>query len=296
MQFGVGRLPGMVAGSLRGEGQAAATLAPGHHDLRDLPLAPYAAAWLGHGSVLMRQGGRTVLMDPVLSARIGPRIGGRVIGPARLTASPVAASELPEIDFVLISHAHYDHLDRPTLEQLAGPSTTVVTSRRTRKLIPPGFRRVIELDWDNELHFDGLRISARRPEHWGGRRAVDLARGCNSYLIESDDRRTLAAGDTAHTHEFDSLGEVDLAVFGIGAYEPSDHHHATPEQVWRMFSAMPGRVLLPVHHSTFEISAEHVDEPLERLFAAAGEASDRIAALAPGELWTPAAEADHETR
>ena len=288
MQFGVQRLPGMVAGSVR-EARAvpgASTIAIGH-DLRELLQVRYGAAWLGHGSAIVRQGGLTILVDPVLSHRIGPRIGGRTIGPARLSAAPATFAELPPADLILISHAHYDHLDRPTLERLAHSGTTVVTSRRTRKLIPRGFGRVIELGMDDELEIGGVRLSVLRPEHWGGRTAVDVARGCNSYLIESDDHRTLAPGDTALTGEFDSLGAVDLAVFGIGAYEPSEHHHATPEQVWRMFSAMPGRVLLPVHHSTFEISAEHVDEPMARLLAAAGDAAARIAAVKPGELWLP---------
>jgi len=291
LQFGVHRLPGMVAGSVRearrgGVVPGASTIASGQ-DLRELLQVRYGAAWLGHGSALVRQGGMTILVDPVLSHRIGPRIGGRTIGPARLEAAPAPSDELPPIDLVLISHAHYDHLDRPTLEQLAASGTTVVTSRRTRRLIPRGFRRVIELGLDDQLEIGGVRLSALRPEHWGGRTAVDVARGCNSYLIESDEHRTLAPGDTALTSEFDALGSVDLAVFGIGAYEPSEHHHATPEQVWRMFTAMPGGVLLPVHHSTFEISAEHVDEPMQRLLAAAGNDAARIAAVKPGELWLP---------
>lgn len=291
MQFGVNRLPGMVADSVRDTRRRTADseAVPGivDHDLRKISSVPFAAAWLGHAGVLLRQGGTTIVIDPVLSDRIGPRIGGRTIGPARLAAAPAPVGELPPIDLVLISHAHYDHLDRPTLEQLAAANTTVVTARRTQRLIPSGFGRVIELAPTEDLRIGGVRVSALRPEHWGGRTAVDVARGCNSYLIESDDRRTLAPGDTALTSEFDAVGEVDLAVFGIGAYEPSDHHHATPEQVWRMFTAMPGRVLLPVHHSTFEISGEHVDEPMARLRNAAGDRAAQIAAVQPGELWTP---------
>lgn len=290
VHFSVNRLPGMVAGSVRearGRGPGVPATGEAGHDLRELLQVEYGAAWLGHGSVLLRQGGMTMLVDPVLSHRIGPRIGGKTVGPARLNAAPAGADKLPRPDLILISHAHYDHLDVPTLEQLAHAETTVITSRRTRKLIPRGFGRVIEMGWDEEVEIGGTKIAALRPEHWGGRTAVDVARGCNSYLIESDDRRTLAPGDTALTSEFDTLGGVDLAVFGIGAYEPSEHHHATPEQVWRMFTAMSGAMLLPVHHSTFEISAEHVDEPMQRLLAAAGERVGQVAAVNPGELWIP---------
>ncbi len=287
-RFGIDRLPGMVADSIRSQSQPASKTPPSPtQDLRDAVYAKFAAAWLGHAGVLLRQGDTTILIDPVLSDRIGPRVGGRTIGPARLTPNPATVDRLPEVDLVLITHAHYDHLDRPTLEQLARQETTVLTSKRTRRLIPRGFGNVIELHWDGVIEVGGVRVSALRPEHWGGRTAIDVLRGCNSYLIESDKHRTLAPGDTAETGEFASLGGVDLALFGIGAYEPSEHHHATPEQVWNMFCRMPGRVLLPVHHSTFAISGEHVDEPMARLLEAAGEQVEKVAQMKPGQLWIP---------
>lgn len=283
MRFGLDRVPRMVRESVRSE--AGARGERGGMDLREAGGAAFGAAWLGHAGVLLRQGGMTILVDPVLSDRIGPRIGTRTIGPGRLSPSPLEVDRLPPVDLVLITHAHFDHLDKPTLEQLAGNGATVITSRRTRRLIPRGFASVVELHWDGVVEVGGVRVSALRPEHWGGRTAIDVVRGCNSYLIESGDRRTLAPGDTAETGEFEGVGEVDLATFGIGAYEPSEHHHATPEQVWRMFTAMPGQALLPVHHSTFEISAEHVDEPMARLLRAAGEEQERVVRVAAGELW-----------
>ena len=93
------------------------------------------------------------------------------------------------------------------------------------------------------------------------------------------------------TDAFDRVGAVDLAVFGIGAYEPWEHAHANPEEVWSMFSAIdraaPGRSrLLPIHHSTFELGAEHIDEPMERLLAAAGPDAGRIVGRDMGELWS----------
>ncbi|MBK7403936.1 MAG: MBL fold metallo-hydrolase [Phycisphaerales bacterium] len=281
VRFGMDRVPSMLRDSVRGDGGAGAR----QGDLRGAGGVAFGAAWLGHGGVLLRQGGMTILVDPVLSHRIGPRIGGRTIGPGRLSPAPLGVDGLPRVDLVLITHAHFDHLDKPTLERLAGHGTTVVTSRRTRRLIPRGFASVVELHWDGVVEVGGVRVSALRPEHWGGRTAIDVVRGCNSYLIESDDQRTLAPGDTAETGEFESVGPVDLAAFGIGAYEPSEHHHATPEQVWRMFMGMPGARLLPVHHSTFEISGEHVDEPMARLLAAAGEEAERVVRVGPGELW-----------
>jgi L-ascorbate metabolism protein UlaG (beta-lactamase superfamily) len=97
------------------------------------------------------------------------------------------------------------------------------------------------------------------------------------------------AGDTAHTDTYDDYGPAELAVFGIGAYDPREHMHATPEQVWRMFSRMQARWLLPIHHSTFELSDEPVEEPMRRLLLAARGKQDRVIQVAPGELWTPPA-------
>src|SRR6185369_8558322 len=188
---------------------------------------------------------------------------------------------LPPIDVVMLSHAHFDHLDRPSLKRLAaGPAkgATVVTAQFTRKLVPPGFGDVLELPWRQVLRLgkpgcgEGeVVVQAMQPEHWGARTAVDRHRRFNSYLLEAPGGRVLFAGDTAHTHAFDVLGPtgVDLAVFGIGAYDPWEHAHATPEQVWSMYTRLSGGsprgALLPMHHSTFVLGREPLHEPIERL-------------------------------
>lgn len=249
-----------------------------------------AAAWLGHASVLLRFDHRTALVDPVLSARIGPRVGGRIIGPARLTPSPVRAADLRESDAVLITHAHFDHLDRPTLERIASTKTVAIVARGLRSLMPTGFREVVELDWGNRFELEGFAVRAVEPAHWGARTAFDRRRSFNAYVIESDAGLSLATGDTAHTRAFDALDPIDLAIFGIGAYDPWEHQHATPEQVWDMFTAIggvdtPNGLLLPVHHSTFELSDEPADEPMRRLMAAAGDRSDHVLGAKPGDVF-----------
>jgi L-ascorbate metabolism protein UlaG (beta-lactamase superfamily) len=243
-----------------------------------------ALAWLGHSSVLESVHGRTVLVDPVFSPRIGPRIGRVVLGPGRLCACLMDPAAIAGVDLVLITHAHFDHLDRPTLERLASKRTTVVTARRTRRLIPRGFARVVELDWDEEIEVEGVGVRALRPAHWGARIALDRWRGFNSYVVRDGGVGTLMAGDTAQTRAFDALTGIDVAVFGIGAYRPWVTQHATPEQVWSMFRASGARLLLPVHHSTFELSDEAPDEPRRRLLAAAGSEAHRIMDLVPGEV------------
>lgn len=248
---------------------------------------PVAAAWLGHATVLLRLADRWILTDPVFSRRIGPRIGRRTYGVSRHTPAPIEPTGLPHIDLILISHAHFDHLDRPSLHRLASEHTTVITAAKTADLIPDGFHAVHEMGPGEHHTAHGLRITAHEPDHWGSRFALDRWRGCNAYLLESDEGRYFFAGDTADTRNFEKVGRVDLSVFGIGAYDPWEHAHATPEQAWRMAADMGSDLLLPMHHSTFELSDEPVGDPLRRLFEAAGDDADTIITPQLGELWTP---------
>ncbi len=266
------------------------------HDHPPLPLdlphvvaeRPLAASWLGHATVLLRLGGRWILTDPVFSARIGIPIGPVTLGLGR-HAPAIDPATLPRPDLILISHAHFDHLDVPSLKRLIHPETRVVTASGTGRLIPRGFAEVDELGWDRELRVDGLTLRAMQPRHWGARVTIDRRRGYNSYLLDSDARRALFAGDTALTDRFKSLAEeprrTDLAIFGIGAYDPWIHNHASPEQVWEMFNQSGARRLMPMHHSTFKLSDEPREEPLQRLLLAAGSTRELVVAHELGGLW-----------
>jgi L-ascorbate metabolism protein UlaG (beta-lactamase superfamily) len=257
--------------------------------LPDLTRHDLAAVWLGHATVLMRVGRVNILTDPVLSERIGPSVARVTIGIPRLAPPPAAPSDLPPIDLVLLSHAHFDHLDKPTLRAIASRHTTVITARRTARLVPPGFGRVIELDWHEVLRFRGLHLAALRPAHWGARTALDRDRGYNSYVVRGDPGGVLFAGDTAFTRAFDGVRGVRLAAIGIGASRNWEHAHATPEQAWAMFEAMgdgTAERLLPIHHSTYPIGEERPEEPMERLLAAAGRGAGRVIRAEPGTLWS----------
>lgn len=235
-----------------------------------------AFAWLGHASMVCNLAGVTVAVDPVLSTRIGARLGNRTLGLARLQPAPASPECIRGVDLVLLTHAHFDHLDRPTLAAMSDRGTSVIAPPGVGALVPETFGRVYTLDAGKSLSFRGLRITAIQPRHWGARTWIDRHRRVNSYIVEADGIRVLFAGDTAYTESFARHGPFDLAVFGIGAYNPWVHMHATPEQVVRMADLSATSRLLPVHHSTFELSDEPVDEPMQRLRQAVEPSPSRL--------------------
>jgi len=147
---------------------------------------------------------------------------------------------------------------------------------------------VIELKAEESISTCGLKVSAIQPAHWGARSIFDRRRGVNSYLVESstptNTQRVLFTGDTAETKAYEHLDQIDLAVFGIGAYDPWDHMHATPEQAWKMFLSLGARYMLPIHHSTFELSDEPIGEPMHRLTQIAADNLDAIINPNVGEI------------
>jgi L-ascorbate metabolism protein UlaG (beta-lactamase superfamily) len=260
--------------------------APRRPDLANWPDQALAAAWLGHATVLLRVGGMTILTDPVLCNRIGIGLGLITGGPRRHLAPALAIRELPPIDLMLISHAHYDHLDRPTLVKL-DKNIPVITAGGTFDLIRDlGFRTVAELRWGESTLLHGVKVTAQKVAHWGARTFFDKHRGYNAYLIEAGKHRILYGGDTAFQDYFKELGRVDLAILGIGGYDPYLASHATPEQAWEMANHLNADYLLPMHHSTFRLSHEPTNEPIERLLSVAGKETDRIAMTQVGGQWT----------
>jgi L-ascorbate metabolism protein UlaG (beta-lactamase superfamily) len=215
------------------------------------------------------------------------------IGPKRLIAPALKFHELPKIDVVLLSHAHFDHFDLRTLHRF-DKKTSVITAPKTTDLLKwTRLRDITELHWGESkvLNIAGqtegdVAISAFQVRHWGARKQHDDYRGYNGYVVEGNGRRILVGGDTAMTDTFAKLRRpIDLAIMSIGAYNPWIHSHCTPEQAVEMATAAGARFIMPVHHQTFRLSFEPLREPIERFQAALSTSPERIALREIGETF-----------
>jgi L-ascorbate metabolism protein UlaG (beta-lactamase superfamily) len=249
-------------------------------------------AWLGHSTVLVNFFGVTILTDPVLFPRVGIRLPGFTVGPKRLTAPALRFHELPHIDVILLSHAHFDHFDLRTL-RCFNQTTRVITARATRDLLKrTRFSDITELGWGERRTLAAaagdIEITAFAVKHWGARTQHDTHRGYNGYLVERSNRRVIFAGDTAMSDKFETLrryGPIDVAIMPISAYNPWIQSHGTPEQAVQMANAAGARFIVPMHHQTFRLSVEPFAEPIERFEAALRRTPERIALRQVGETF-----------
>lgn len=249
-------------------------------------------SWLGHATTLLNFFGVRLILDPVFSARVGPAPWLGNIGPKRYIAPALGVEDLPPLELIVLSHAHYDHFDVRTLRQL--PKTaTVITAPETSDLLEGmGFAQVKELDWSERYIFKNgageLEIQAVQVRHWGQRLPDKKVRGYNGYILRREGRSVLFAGDTAMTPLFKQhrrLGPFDLAIMPIAAYDPWIWNHCTPEEAVAMANDAGARHIAPVHHETFKLSDEPMDEPVRRFEEALAGERSRIAWRKVGETF-----------
>jgi len=233
------------------------------------------AAWLGHSTVLMNVYGITILTDPVLFNHVGADTFFGTVGPKRLIAPALTVKQLPPIDLVLLSHAHMDHLNSATLRCFPKTTRGVTAGATADLLTDTRLKEPKELAWGEKTRITtaqgDVEIEAFEVKHWGARWRYDKHRGYNGYIISREGRKIIFGGDTAWSESFRSLrdkGPFDLAVMPIGAYQPWERAHCTPEQAVRMANDAGADHLLPIHFKTFAFGREGVIEPVERLEAA----------------------------
>jgi N-acyl-phosphatidylethanolamine-hydrolysing phospholipase D len=232
--------------------------------------------WLGHACFLLRLDGVTILTDPFLSERASPL---RFSGPRRLVPTPLAITDLPPIDVIVMSHNHYDHLDEPSLRQICQKERVHVIAPLGlaplfRKL---GFDRIVELDWYEGTKANGLHFVAVPGYHFSGRHLWDENKTLwAGFGIHAKTSRVFFAGDTGYGPEFRRVGRLtgpyDVALVPIGAYGPPEVFaavHASPEEAVRMGEDVGARHLVGMHWGTIKLTLEPFLEPAQRFMACA---------------------------
>jgi L-ascorbate metabolism protein UlaG (beta-lactamase superfamily) len=246
-------------------------------------------SWIGHSTFLINLEGTTILTDPVFSEKIGVDLLLTTLGPTRFVPPALRAQDLPRLDLPLVSHAHMDHYDIPSLRSLPRDVPTIMARDTSEFVDGSGFGRLQELDWGQSAEVDGVRIEAVPVRHWGRRYPWDRDRGYNGLLLTKHKRSILFAGDTAYSGELISAlkdRRPDVVMLPIGGYNPYISSHASPEQAWDMFHDLRARFLIPMHWRTFRLSHERPFEPHERLTTAVNGAASKIALHTIGETWS----------
>jgi L-ascorbate metabolism protein UlaG (beta-lactamase superfamily) len=237
--------------------------------------------WIGHASFFLQFAGHSVIVDPNWANWHGPVRRRRHPG--------LRLADVPEVDLVLVTHAHFDHLHKPSLRILQAREGIVVPSG-SRKLVKRlGFPAIHEVKvWDS-LVFDQLEVVHTPSHHWGARFLHDIHRDYGGYLVRAGGKSVFHCGDSAYFDGFKEIGkrqEIDVALMPIGAYEaPSGRDvHMNPEEAVRAFADLGAKVLIPMHYATFSLGNEPHDEPLERLLMEADRLgiSERILILEEG--------------
>jgi L-ascorbate metabolism protein UlaG (beta-lactamase superfamily) len=261
------------------------------------PSTGLRATWIGHSTTLLEIDGARVLIDPVFSSSAG--VNG-MMGQRRFFPMPLNAADMPELDVVLISHDHYDHLDYPTIRQLL----QLEAQARAVFVVPLGVgahleawglapERIVELDWWEETNVAGLRIAATPARHYSGRGVFDLEHTLwASFAIIGNEHRVFYSGDTAMFPGLRDIGEqygpFDLTLIEAGGYNRYwADIHLGPEQAVQAHRMLQGQVMMPVHWGLFDLAMHGWTEPVERVLAAAKERNVLVATPRLGESFEP---------
>lgn len=228
------------------------------------------AVWfLGHACIMLRLQQQVVLIDPALSPRASPL---RFYGPKRHTPAPLAIAQLPRLDYVLISHNHYDHLDAPTIRQILSrfPDVRFVVPLGLKPWFTrQGARHVVQLDWWQQATFGDIQVHAVPARHWSMRTLKDRNRSlwCG-WTVHSPTLRFWFSGDSGYSDNLleipRRLGPFNLAALPIGAWAPEwfmQSQHMNPTQAVALHRAAGCPLTIPIHWGVFELADESLDAP-----------------------------------
>jgi L-ascorbate metabolism protein UlaG (beta-lactamase superfamily) len=217
-----------------------------------------ALTWIGHASFLVQYTDLNVLIDP--------NFANWLFLLKRVKHAGLKLKDLPPIDLVLLTHAHFDHFHKPTLRKLPAPKIGVMPWGMGDLARGLGFERIVELKWWESFSHGDWKVTLTPSKHWGARMIRDEHRGYGGFVLEHQGRRVYHAGDSAYFEGFKQIGErcaPEIALLPIGAYFPDSFRkvHIGPDDAVRAFQDLQARWLVPMHYGSFKLSFEHMDEP-----------------------------------
>ena len=247
----------------------------------DLCNGKLALTWIGHASFLVQFTDLNVLIDP--------NFANWLFWQKRVKKAGMKIGDLPQIDLVLLTHAHFDHFHKPTLRKLPSPKIAVVPWGVGDLARGLGFSRIVELEWWESFSHGDWKVTFTPAKHWGARVLHDEHRGFGGFVLEHQGRRVYHAGDTAYFSGFKEIGkrcEPEIALLPIGAYYPDSFRevHMGPDEAYQCFVDLGAKAMVPMHFGAFKLSFEDMDEPPRWLREIAEEKgmSDQIRILDEG--------------
>lgn len=234
--------------------------------------------FIGHSSFLLQIAGINILIDPVFA--------NWLVFIHRMRRPGVHVKDLPRIDAVLLTHAHMDHLNIPSLRkvvrrthQLSGGAPVVVVPHDVKDLVGKlGFSEVMSMQWWESINIGGVEITMTPSQHWGARVLTDVHRGFGGYVLRHRSHSVYHSGDTGYFTGFAEIRQrlyPEIALLPIGAYKPDSfrRHHLSPADAVQAFLDLKAHQLIPMHYGSFSLSEEPMEEPMELLRQAAQQAS-----------------------
>ncbi|HCX49823.1 MAG TPA: MBL fold metallo-hydrolase [Bacillus sp. (in: Bacteria)] len=223
--------------------------------------------WIGHSTFLLQLDGLNILTDPVWAKRMGFQ--------KRLTEPGIPLGELPEIDVVVISHGHYDHLDFPTLKKLKGNPQYFVPVGMKTLFEKKGYHNVIELSWWKRTEYKGIQVHFVPAQHWTRRTLTDMNTShWGGWIFQTAGETFYFVGDTGYFSGFKEIAErftIDTVFMPIGAYEPEwfmADSHISPEDSVKAFIELEAKQFVPMHYGAYRLADDTGPEALERLVQA----------------------------
>lgn len=236
-----------------------------------------SVTWLGHSSILMQMHGMNILVDPIFSKYSSPF---SFVGPERFSKPPLSIDDLPNIDIVIISHDHYDHLDYNTIKK--------IDKKTSKYVVPLGVEnhlekwnvkknKIINMAWWEEINIKGLTIGCMPARHHSGRRLFDRFSSLwASWVFEDEYHRVFESGDTGFDTHFNDIynkyKEFDLALIDSGQYDTKwKSNHMVPEESVEAGKILNSKVIMPIHWGAFKLSNHPWDDGVERFTIKADE-------------------------